>query len=166
MEALLSHNGIEFELRDLAHHPLSADELWALTHDAQGRQVVPITRIGSAPADPRTGLNVVLGYDPIRLAERLDGDYSQGATVYGRPCDAGTDGVLAYLREHRVASTLVDVDTQALPKDELIAMLTIPPAGNRTPYTLVDGTLVLGYDIPRLEQVFGRKLALPTDEQA
>jgi arsenate reductase-like glutaredoxin family protein len=165
VEALLSHNGIEYQLHDMAHQPLSADELWALLHDSQGRQTGPFTRIGNGPSHPKSGLNVVLGFDPIRLQERLEEDPEgahQGATVYGRPLDSSTERVLEYLAEHGVTARLVDLDVHPVSKEDLVEMLSIPNAGNRAAYTSIDGTVVLGYDIPRLREILGRELRAPT----
>jgi arsenate reductase-like glutaredoxin family protein len=164
VEALLSQNGIDYQLHDLAHQPLGPDELWALLHDAQGRQVGPINRIGDGPAHPQAGLNVVLGYDPIRLQERLDEEPEAartGVKVYGRPADPSTRRVLEFLQQRAIPARLIDLDQQPLSKQDLVEMLTIPSGGNRAAYTAVDGTVVLGYDIPRLEEVLGRPLKAP-----
>ncbi len=127
--------------------PLTPDELWRLTHDAQGRQLAPLTRIATA---------VVLGYDPVRLGEYLEQfpeARADGATVYGRPGDPSTQGVLDWLAEHGVPATLVNVDERPMTRDELWQLLEIPGANIRTPLTDIDGVVVLGNDRRRLEEV-------------
>ncbi len=152
MEEFLSQKGLAFTLRDVVTDPITPDELWALLHDAEGRQLGPLTRIAGA---------VVLGYDPVRLGEYLAGDPAaarQGATVYGRPGEAGTAGVLAWLAEHGVPATLVDVDATPLSREELWDLLKLPGDANvRTPFTRIDGTVVLGNDRRRLEEVLARR---------
>ena len=126
--------------------PITPAELWTLTHDAGGRQLAPITRVGRG---------VVMGYDPLRLEENLSEfpEARDGVTVYGRPGEASTDGVLDYLRGHAIPTTLVDVDRQPLSRDALWELLQIPQANVRTPFTRVDDTVVLGNDRRRLAEV-------------
>jgi hypothetical protein len=127
--------------------PITPDELWRLTHDAAGRQLAPLTKMASA---------VVLGYDPVRLGEYLE-QYpeipTQGATIYGRPGEASTQAVLDWLAERGVPATLVDVDAQPMSREELWQILEIPNSNVRTPFTEVDGTVILGNDRRRLEEV-------------
>jgi hypothetical protein len=131
--------------------PITPDELWRLTHDAAGRQLAPLTRIASA---------VVLGYDPVRLGEYLEqfpDARTTGATVHGRPGDASTQGVLDWLAERGVPATLVDVDAQPMTRDELWDLLAIPNSNVRTPYTEIDGVVVLGNDRRRLAEVLASR---------
>ena len=127
--------------------PLTPEELWQLTHDADGRQLAPLTKVGDG---------LVMGYDPVRLGENLE-EYPEaqvdGVTVYCRPGDSGTQGVLDYLRERSVPATLVDVDREPMSRDELWRLLEIPGHNIRTPFTEVNGTVVLGNDRRRLEEV-------------
>ena len=131
--------------------PITPDELWRLTHDAHGRQLAPLTRLASA---------VVLGYDPVRLGEYLEQlpqVRTDGATVHGRPGDASTQGVLDWLAEHGVPATLVDVDEHPMTREELWQLLEIPNANIRTPFTEIDGTVILGNDRWRLEEVLAER---------
>jgi len=127
--------------------PITPEELWRLTHDAQGRQLAPLTRLGTA---------VVLGYDPVRLGEYLEQlpqTRTDGATVYGQPGDASTRGVLDWLAEHGVRARLIDVDKHPMTREELWQLLEIPNANIRTPFTEIDGMVILGNDRRRLEEV-------------
>lgn len=152
MEEFLSQKGVSFELRDLMVEPLSPDELWRLMHDAAGRQLGPLTRVGKG---------VVMGYDPIRLDENLADNpdaRTSGVTVYGRPGDRGTEGVLTHLRGQNVPATLVDLDQTPFSREALWQFLEIPNANIRTPFTDVDGTVVLGNDRQRLDEVLGGRV--------
>ena len=131
-------------MRDVGVDPLTPEELYRLVYDAHGRQRGPITRVGGA---------VVLGYDPLRLGENVaeqPAARETGVTVYGVPDDPSTVGVLAWLQEHGVPATLVDVTQRPLTAAELWALLELPGQNVRVPYTIVDDAVVLGNDRARL----------------
>jgi arsenate reductase-like glutaredoxin family protein len=147
VEEFLSQKSVPFQLRDVMVDPITPEELWQLMHDANGRQLAPLTRVGRG---------LVMGYDPVRLGENL-AQYPEaaadGVTVYGRSGDSSTQGVLDYLRERAIPATLVDVDREPMSRDELWRLLEIPGQNIRTPFTVIDGTVVLGNDRRRLEEV-------------
>jgi hypothetical protein len=102
----------------------------------------------------------VLGYDPVRLGEYLEQSpaaRTEGATVHGRSGDPGTRGVLDWLAEHGVPAILVDVDAHPMTRDELWQLLEIPNANVRTPFTEIDGIVILGNDRRRLEEVLAAR---------
>ncbi len=103
----------------------------------------------------------MLGFDPVRLGEYLEASpdtRTAGATVYGRPGDPGSQGVLTWLADHSVPAILVDVDQHPLTHQELWQLLVLPGNANvRTPYTLVDGAVVLGNDRRRLEELLASR---------
>lgn len=130
--------------------PLTRDELWRLMHDARGRQLGPLTRIGTG---------VVMGFDPIRVDENLAqyGDGVSAATVYGQPGDRGTEDTLAHLRDRGVRATLRDTGREPLTADELWQLLEMPGKNIRTPFTDVDGIVVIGNDRRRLQEVLASR---------
>src|SRR5215216_6369067 len=96
VEEFLSQNSIPYELRDQFVEPLSPDELFALFHDEQDRQIGPLIKVGNY-IDPANGYGIVYGCDLLRLEERLHGRpgaLEDGIVVWGRPSDPGTQKVL------------------------------------------------------------------------
>jgi len=143
--------------------PLAPDELAALLTDSNGQQIGPLTKLGGDEPDPDFGLNVVLGYDPIRLSERLANEPQDvPITVYGHPTEVSTERLMDFLQLRGRAFHLRDIGEEPLPPDDLHRLLSIPKSGNRSPYTDVHGTVVLGYDVPRLSEVLG--VPLTADE--
>lgn len=140
-----------YTLRDVGQQPLTPEELYRLVYDPRGRPRGPITRVGRG---------VVLGYDPLRLSENLRDHPSAreaGVTVYGAPDDPSTMGVVAWLHEQGVPTTLVDTAQRPLAPAELWALLELPGQNVRVPYTLVDDAVVLGHDRARLTAVLAER---------
>jgi hypothetical protein len=52
-----------------------------------------------------------------------------------------------------VPATLMDVDEYPMTREELWQLLEIPNANIRTPFTEIDGMVILGNDRRRLEEV-------------
>jgi arsenate reductase-like glutaredoxin family protein len=161
VEEYLSHNGIPYELRDQFVDPVTHDELAALFHDAAGRQLGPLTRLGEE-CSHAYGYNVVYGCDLLRIDERVQRDpaaaRAAGATVWGWPEQQSTRLVLDYLSQQAVPTTLVDMLRQPLAPDELWDLLYIPQQGIiRSPFTVVDGQVVLGFDLDWLRRALGEQ---------
>ncbi len=161
MEEFLSQNGLPYELRDQFVDPVTPTELDALFHDAAGQQLGPLTRIGQE-CDPAYGYNVVYGCDLLRIDERVQRDPAAvravGATVWGRPRETGTQLVLDYLGRQSVPTLLVDVLERPLSTEELWHVLYIPDQGIiRSPFTVVDGQVVLGFDLEWLRGALGER---------
>jgi arsenate reductase-like glutaredoxin family protein len=158
VEEFLSQNGIKYELRDQFVDPLTPDELFALFHDSDGRQIGPLTKVGRY-VDPENGVGIVYGCDLLRLDERFDvrpGARQDGAVVYGRPSDRGSQHIVEYCRSHGIPVELVDVDEHPLSRDELWDLLYFPGSGIiQSPLTVVDGEVVLGYDLAWLKSAMG-----------
>jgi len=159
VEEFLSQNGIPYELRDQFVDPVTRDELAALFQDAAGRQLGPLTRLGQERSHAY-GYNVVYGCDLLRISERVQRDpaaaRAAGATVWGWPDEQNTRLVLDYLGQQAVPVTLVDVRRQPLAPDELWDLLYIPGQGIiRSPFTVVDGQVVLGFDLEWLRRALG-----------
>ena len=158
MEEFLSQNGIPYELRDQFVDPVTRDELAALFHDAAGGQLGPLTRLGQERSHAY-GYNVVYGCDLLRIAERVQRDpaaRAAGATIWGWPEQQSTRLVLDYLSQQAVPTTFVDVLLQPLAPDELWDLLYIPAQGIiRSPFTVVDGQVVLGFDLDWLRRALG-----------
>src|SRR5437764_973450 len=107
--------------------PVTPEELWAMLHDAEGRQIGPVTRMGRY---------VVMGHDRIRAQERIDELSEAGpveAAVYGRPSDTSTQGMLAFFKERQIPATFRDVDAQPLSVDELWKLVALPGQNVMTP---------------------------------
>lgn len=152
MEEFLSHNGIPFELRNQFEDPLTPDELFDLYHDEDGIQLGPLTSLSHQA--------IVYGCDLLRIGEHLEAHpdeiRSAGSSVWGRADDRGTQIVLGYLGEHGVPSTLQDVREEPLSKPELWDLLYMPGEGIlRSPLTVVDGRMVLGFDLEWLRDALG-----------
>jgi arsenate reductase-like glutaredoxin family protein len=161
VEEFLSQNGIPYELRDQFVDPVTRDELAALFTDAAGRQLGPLTRLGQERSHAY-GYNVVYGCDLLRIDERVQRDpaaaRAAGATVWGRPDEQSTRLVLDYLSQQVVPTTFVDVLRQPLAPDELWDLLYIPQQGIiRSPFTVVDGQVVLGFDLEWLRRALGEQ---------
>ena len=158
MEEFLSQNAIPFELRDQFVDPVTPDEVFALFHDAQGRQIGPLTKVGKY-VDPENGPGLVYGCDLLRLDERFEirpGAKADGAVVYGRPSDRGTQLILDYCRSHGIGAELVDLDERPFTRDELWDLLYMPGSGIiQSPLSVVDGQVVLGYDLEWLKAAMG-----------
>jgi arsenate reductase-like glutaredoxin family protein len=158
VEEFLSQNGIPFELRDQFVEPLTPDELFTLFHDRAGRQIGPLTKVGNY-IDPQNGPGLVYGCDLLRLDERFEirpGAREDGAVVYGRPSDRGTQLILEYCRKHRIPAELVDLDARPFSRDELWDFVFMPGSGIiQSPLTVVDGQVVLGYDLEWLKDAMG-----------
>jgi arsenate reductase-like glutaredoxin family protein len=146
VEAWLSQNDVPFTMRDVMRDPITEDEFARLIHDPQGRIVAPFTSVGDA---------VVLGFDPVRLHEYLDEDPNLPVVAHVRADDPSSDRLFEHLKSKGIAHRLRDVDAEPLSDKELWEMLTIPGRNIRTPYLQVDGQLVLGYDVPKLQRLLG-----------
>jgi arsenate reductase-like glutaredoxin family protein len=161
VEEFLSQNGIPYELRDQFVAPVTHDELYGLFHDAAGRQLGPLTRLGQERSSAY-GYNVVYGCDLLRIDERVQRDpaaaRAAGATVWGRPAEQSTRLVLEYFRQHAIPATLVDMLQEPLSCDELWDLLYIPRQGIiRSPFTVVDGQVVLGFDLEWLRRALAEQ---------
>ena len=158
MEEFLSQNDIPFELRDQFVDPLTPDELFALFHDRAGRQIGPLTKVGNY-IDPENGPGLVYGCDLLRLDERFEirpGAREDGAVVYGHPADRGTQLIMEYCRSHGIPAEVVDLDERPFSRDELWDFLYMPGSGIlQSPLTVVDGKVVLGYDLEWLKAAMG-----------
>jgi arsenate reductase-like glutaredoxin family protein len=158
VEEFLSQNSVPFELRDQFEQPLTPDELFALFHDREGRQIGPLTKVGNY-VDPQNGPGLVYGCDLLRLDERFEirpGAREDGAAVYGRPSDRGTQLIMEYCRAHEIPAELVDLDERPFTRDELWDFLFMPGSGIlQSPLTVVDGQVVLGYDLEWLKGAMG-----------
>jgi arsenate reductase-like glutaredoxin family protein len=158
VEEFLSQNSISYELRDQFVEPLSPDELYALFHDEQGCQIGPLIKVGNY-IDPANGYGIVYGCDLLRLEERLHGRpgaLEDGIVVWGRPSDPGTQKVMEYCRVHGVPAELIDSDLHPLSREELWDLLYFPGTGIlQSPLTVVDGQVVLGYDLEWLKRAMG-----------
>ena len=158
MEEFLSHNSIPFELRDQFVDPVTPDEVFALFHDAEGRQIGPLTKVGTY-IDPENGPGLVYGCDLLRLDERFEvrpGARDDGAVVYGRPSDRGTQLIMDYCHSRDIPVELVDLDQRPFTRDELWDFLYMPGSGIiQSPLTVVDGQVVLGYDLEWLKAAMG-----------
>jgi hypothetical protein len=137
-------------MRDVMQEPLDESEFASLIRDQEGHVTVPFTEVGKA---------VVLGFDPIRLQEYLDEDPNARVVANVRVGDPSSDLLLEHLRKKGIAHQVRQVDEDPRAIGELWDLLTIPGRNIRTPYVQVDGQLVLGYDIPKLQ----RLLELPVD---
>jgi arsenate reductase-like glutaredoxin family protein len=161
VEEFLSQNSIPYELRDQFVDPVTCDELAALFLDVAGRQLGPLTRLGQE-CSHAYGYNVVYGCDLLRIDERVQRDpaaaRAAGATVWGRPGEQSTRLVLDYFSQQAVPTTLVDVLRQPLAPGELWDLLYIPQQGIiRSPFTVVDGQVVLGFDLEWLRRALGEQ---------
>jgi arsenate reductase-like glutaredoxin family protein len=158
VEEFLSQNGIPYTLRNQFTDPLTPDEVFALWHDDKGRQIGPLIKVGNY-VDPRAGYGIVYGGDLIRLEERLEirpGAKEDGCVVWGRPTDTGTQRVLEFCRERHIPVQLVHLDVHPLTRDELWDLLYFPESGIlQSPLTVVDGQVVLGYDLEWLRAAMG-----------
>ena len=158
MEEFLSQNAIPFELRDQFVSPVTPDEVFALFHDREGRQIGPLTKVGKY-VDAENGPGLVYGCDLLRLDERFEirpGAREDGAVVYGRRSDKGTQLILDYCVSHGIPAELVDLDERPFTRDELWDLLYMPGSGIiQSPLTVVDGEVVLGYDLDWLKSAMG-----------
>jgi len=158
VEEFLSQNSVPYELRNQFVDPVTPDEVFALFHDQAGRQIGPLTRVGKY-VDPENGPGLVYGCDLLRLDERFEirpGAREDGAAVYGRPNDRGTELILDYCQLHGIPVELVNLDERPLSRDELWDLLYMPGSGIiQSPLTVVDGQVVLGYDLEWLKDAMG-----------
>lgn len=158
MEEFLSQNGIPFQLRDQFVDRLTPDELFGLFHDSEGNQIGPLTKVGNY-VDPQNGPGLVYGCDLLRLDERFEirpGAREDGAVVYGHPTDRGTQMIIDYCRARGISAELVDLDERPFSRDELWDLVFMPGSGIiQSPLTVVDGQVVLGYDLDWLKSAMG-----------
>jgi arsenate reductase-like glutaredoxin family protein len=158
VEEFLSQNSIPYQLRNQFVDPVTPDEVFALFHDQDGRQIGPLTKVGNY-VDPENGPGLVYGCDLLRLDERFEirpGAREDGAVVYGRQSDHGKQLILDYCRSRSIPVELVDIDQEPLSRDELWDLLFMPGSGIiQSPLTVVDDQVVLGYDLEWLKGAMG-----------